>query len=430
MLTHNNRHHMASSFFNLNFTITNLILLLLLLLHQHSITIFVVALTENENNTETSPPPTPIPEDATTIPQRTFTPFKPSVAIVISVFTVLFSVTFLLLLYIKHINNTTNAETINIESSSYGGSGGGISSFSAGRKNSGVDRSVVESLPIFKFGSLTGQKEGLDCAVCLSKFESSEVLRLLPKCKHAFHVECVDTWLDAHSTCPLCRYRVDPEDILLVMENSSSSSVSRDSRQIQNQKEKEDECVVEIERGTMTRNEIAEYYRKRHSSVGEKEWERERERRKTASFRFSLDSSRKKNDSSSVGIGVGLGCFVGPGPRKDGMLLTKEEITERSSVDRRRRLEHRIIVSPSVTNTIRSGLHKNQRWSDVQPCDLLYLTSEMMIMSESRRVMKKNMNKRNSNDSCWNGRGEINSRSVSEITGFNRFQTNNTTTKQ
>jgi E3 ubiquitin-protein ligase RNF38/44 len=251
MLTHNHRYHMASSFFNFNFTITNLILILLLL-HQHSITVFVVAFTENNNNnTETSPPPTPIPEDATTIPQRTFTPFKPSVAIVISVFTVLFSVTFLLLLYIKHINNTTNAETINIESSSYGGSGGGISSFSAGRKNSGVDRSVVESLPIFKFGSLTGQKEGLDCAVCLSKFESSEVLRLLPKCKHAFHVECVDTWLDAHSTCPLCRYRVDPEDILLVMENSSSStlasSVSRDSRQIQNQKEENDECDEEEE---------------------------------------------------------------------------------------------------------------------------------------------------------------------------------------
>ncbi|CAJ2641112.1 unnamed protein product [Trifolium pratense] len=417
MLTHNHRYHMAASSF---FTITNLILLLLLL-QQHSITVFVLAFTE------TSPPPTPIPQDATAISQQhTFTPFKPSVAIVISVFTVLFSVTFLLLLYIKHINNNnnTNAETINIESSSYGG---GISSFSGGRKNSGVDRSVVESLPIFKFGSLTGQKDGLDCAVCLSKFESTEVLRLLPKCKHAFHVECVDTWLDAHSTCPLCRYRVDPEDILLVMENSPSS-VSRDSRQIQNQEE-EDECVVEIERGTMTRNEIAEYYRKRHSSVGEKEWEREREKRKTASFRWSLDSSRKKNDSS---VGIGLGCFVGPGPRKDGMLLTKEEklMTERSSVERRRRLEHRIIVSPSVTTTnIRSGLHKNQRWSDVQPCDLLYLTSEMMIMSESRRVMKKK--KRNSNnDSCWNDRGEINSRSVSEITGFSRFQSNNITTKQ
>lgn len=394
-----------SSFFNI-FT-------LFLLLLQHS-PIVVVAFTE------TSPPPTPIPEDATTIaqsqPQHTVTPFKPSVAIVIGVFTILFSLTFLLLLYIKHINNSnTTGETINIDSSSFVGSGGGVSSFAGGRKNSGIDRSVVESLPIFRFGSLTGQKEGLDCAVCLSKFESSEVLRLLPKCKHAFHVECVDTWLDAHSTCPLCRYRVDPEDILLVMEDSSSS------QQIQNQKEENDECVVEIEieKGKMMRNEIEEYYRKRHSSVGEKE----SERKKTASFRWSLDSSRKKNENSAgLGLGLGLGCFVGPGPRKDGMLLTKEETeTERrrrSSVERRR-LEHRIIVSPSITN-IRSGLHKNQRWSDVEACDLLYLTSEMMIMSESRRVKHRN------NDSSWNGRGVINERSVSEITGFTRFQTSNT----
>jgi len=397
-----------SSFFN--------ILTLFLLLLQHSL-IIVVAFTE------TSPPPTPIPEDATAIaqsqsqPQHTVTPFKPSVAIVIGVFTILFSLTFLLLLYIKHINNSNNnGEIINIDSSSFGGSGGGgVSSFAGGRKNSGIDRSVVESLPIFRFGSLTGQKEGLDCAVCLSKFESLEVLRLLPKCKHAFHVECVDTWLDAHSTCPLCRYRVDPEDILLVIDDSSSS------QQVQNQKEEEedDECVVEIEieRGKMMRNEIAEYYRKRHSSVGE----RESERKKTASFRWSLDSSRKKNENS-VGLGLGLGCFVGPGPRKDGMLLTKEETeTERrrrSSVERRR-LEHRIIVSPSITN-IRSGLHKNQRWSDVEACDLLYLTSEMMIMSESRRVKHRN------NDSSWNGRGVINERSVSEITGFTRFQTSNT----
>ena len=400
----------SSSFFN---TLT--LFLFLLLLQQHSLTVVVAF-------TETSPPPTPIPEDATTIaqsqPQHTVTPFKPSVAIVIGVFTILFSLTFLLLLYIKHINSSNNTgEIIHIDSSSFGG--GGVSSFVGGRKNSGIDRSVVESLPIFRFGSLTGQKEGLDCAVCLSKFESSEVLRLLPKCKHAFHVECVDTWLDAHSTCPLCRYRVDPEDILLVMEDSSSS------QQVQNQKEEDDECVVEIEieKGKMMRNEIAEYYRKRHSSVGEKESERERERerKKTASFRWSMDSSRKKNENS-VGLGLGLGCFVGPGPRKDGMLLTKEETeTERrrrSSVERRR-LEHRIIVSPSIPN-IRSGLHKNQRWSDVEACDLLYLTSEMMIMSESRRVKHRN------NDSCWNGRGVINERSVSEITGFTRFQTSNT----
>ncbi|KAG9140697.1 hypothetical protein Leryth_006891 [Lithospermum erythrorhizon] len=30
-------------------------------------------------------------------------------------------------------------------------------------------------------------------------------LRLLPTCSHAFHMNCIDTWLLSNSTCPLCR---------------------------------------------------------------------------------------------------------------------------------------------------------------------------------------------------------------------------------
>lgn len=279
----------------------------------------------------------------------------------------------------------------------------------SGRKNSGIDRSVVESLPIFRFGSLTGQKEGLDCAVCLSRFESAEVLRLLPKCKHAFHVECVDTWLDAHSTCPLCRYRVDPEDILLV-ESSRHNNQNSNQRRSKEEEEEEDERCSDLESGRRRRTEIEEYHR-RHSSVEVGESEREKENRKTTSFRRSLDS---------VGV-VSVGCFVRP--RKDGMLLTRDE--ERSSVEQRR-LEHRIIVSPSPRSSC--GIH--QRWSDVQAVDLLYLTSEM-ILSESRRAVNGNNNRNctagggGGNDGdvvgSWNGRGIINSRSVSEITGLSRF---------
>ncbi|GJZ89295.1 putative RNA-directed DNA polymerase, eukaryota, reverse transcriptase zinc-binding domain protein, partial [Tanacetum coccineum] len=79
---------------------------------------------------------------------------------------------------------------------------------------SGINRKAIESLPFFTFASLKGSKEGLECVVCLSKFEDSEVLRLLPKCKHAFHMKCIDEWLERHSTCPLCRYKFDESDVM------------------------------------------------------------------------------------------------------------------------------------------------------------------------------------------------------------------------
>ncbi|PKU67874.1 E3 ubiquitin-protein ligase [Dendrobium catenatum] len=45
------------------------------------------------------------------------------------------------------------------------------------------------------------------CAVCLSKFNDGEDIKLLPECKHCFHVQCIDMWLQSHSSCPLCRVK-------------------------------------------------------------------------------------------------------------------------------------------------------------------------------------------------------------------------------
>ncbi|XP_059636870.1 E3 ubiquitin-protein ligase ATL42-like [Cornus florida] len=78
---------------------------------------------------------------------------------------------------------------------------------------SGIDKTVIESLPFLRFSSLKGSREGLECAVCLSKFQDTEILRLLPKCKHAFHINCVDPWLEKHSSCPLCRSKVSADDL-------------------------------------------------------------------------------------------------------------------------------------------------------------------------------------------------------------------------
>jgi hypothetical protein len=54
---------------------------------------------------------------------------------------------------------------------------------------SGINKTVI--VTSFRFSSLKGSREGLECAVYLSKFEDIEILRLLPQCKHAFYINCV-----------------------------------------------------------------------------------------------------------------------------------------------------------------------------------------------------------------------------------------------
>lgn len=45
--------------------------------------------------------------------------------------------------------------------------------------------------------------------MCLSAVEEGEKVRLLPNCRHVFHVPCIDMWLLSHCTCPVCRAGVD-----------------------------------------------------------------------------------------------------------------------------------------------------------------------------------------------------------------------------
>ncbi|XP_021846428.1 E3 ubiquitin-protein ligase ATL6-like [Spinacia oleracea] len=75
----------------------------------------------------------------------------------------------------------------------------------------GLDPAILVAFPVFTYsdveglGLTKGPLGPVECAVCLSPFEEKDTLRLLSKCYHVFHLHCVDRWLAAHTTCPLCR---------------------------------------------------------------------------------------------------------------------------------------------------------------------------------------------------------------------------------
>ncbi|CAN8235435.1 unnamed protein product [Cochlearia groenlandica] len=72
-------------------------------------------------------------------------------------------------------------------------------------RTTGLQQSVINSITICYYKRGEGLVDRTDCPVCLNEFEEDECLRLLPKCNHAFHVSCIDTWLGSHTNCPLCR---------------------------------------------------------------------------------------------------------------------------------------------------------------------------------------------------------------------------------
>ncbi|MQL95378.1 hypothetical protein Taro_028041 [Colocasia esculenta] len=260
---------------------------------------------------------------------------RPSIAVVIGVFSIMFSLTFLLLIYAKFCRLADANLFTHDPGDPHDRSGGGL--LSPRSRFSGIDKTVIESLPLFRFSSLRGAREGLECAVCLSRFEDAEDLRLLPKCKHAFHIDCVGRWLEEHSSCPLCRCRVEIVDLTLFKYSTSSRSLFRDASVPR--EETELELYVE-------REPAAERPPSSRFAWG-------------GSFR-KTDKGKKENNSTKKEV---LPLEEGEGGGGGGgQLLHKHK--------------HRIVFSDVV--------FKN-RWSDVNSADLISLKSEMLNLLSSKR---------------------------------------------
>ncbi|KAM3275895.1 hypothetical protein ACQJBY_044342 [Aegilops geniculata] len=136
-----------------------------------------------------------------------YTNFSPSMAIVIVVLIAAFFFLGFFSVYIRHCygDSPYSATTLPV--------GAGAAARSR-RQQRGLDPAVLETFPTMAYADVKEHKAvkgALECAVCISEFDDDETLRLLPKCSHVFHPDCIDTWLASHVTCPVCRANLVPD---------------------------------------------------------------------------------------------------------------------------------------------------------------------------------------------------------------------------
>ncbi|GJP70829.1 hypothetical protein CLOP_g1724 [Closterium sp. NIES-67] len=54
-----------------------------------------------------------------------------------------------------------------------------------------------------------------ECSVCLVEFEDDVMLRRMHCCRHLFHQDCLEKWLEYRLSCPICRVQV--KELLLIV---------------------------------------------------------------------------------------------------------------------------------------------------------------------------------------------------------------------
>jgi len=59
-----------------------------------------------------------------------------------------------------------------------------------------------------KDGDEQDSDDGPMCAICQIDFEADEFAYTFKQCKHAFHVKCLNKWLERGDSCPCCRCKL------------------------------------------------------------------------------------------------------------------------------------------------------------------------------------------------------------------------------
>ncbi|TVU28834.1 hypothetical protein EJB05_20369, partial [Eragrostis curvula] len=183
--------------------------------------------------------PPPQPPASSSALDNVQTKISPSIVFIVAILAIVFFVCGLLHLLVRHLLRLHRRRRAREDAESVTAFQGQLQQLFH-LHDAGVDQAFIDALPVFLYRNVVGSgagaggegKDPFDCAVCLCEFSADDQLRLLPKCSHAFHLECIDTWLLSHSTCPLCRRSLLAElsptcsPVVMVLESESSRDMA------------------------------------------------------------------------------------------------------------------------------------------------------------------------------------------------------------
>ncbi|XBI09795.1 hypothetical protein VPH35_137268 [Triticum aestivum] len=77
-----------------------------------------------------------------------------------------------------------------------------------GTESRGVSANTLASLPLVTYQAEDNQDSNMEqCVICRVEFEEGESLVALP-CKHSYHSDCINQWLQLNKVCPMCSAEV------------------------------------------------------------------------------------------------------------------------------------------------------------------------------------------------------------------------------
>ena len=77
----------------------------------------------------------------------------------------------------------------------------------------GLDEDMIKQYPSSKIkdiNKLTEDKKR--CSICLENFKNGDDSIILP-CIHIFHAECIKKWMKKKNACPICKSKIDNNEI-------------------------------------------------------------------------------------------------------------------------------------------------------------------------------------------------------------------------